>query len=134
LKAIALGGTHSLALLNDGTVWAWGSNLSGQLGIGNHDNSLGSELFPVQVCAPGETSIWDGINLLLTPCSAFLNGVTAIAAGANFSMALLSNGAVVTWGDNQKDQLGTSTTEGCDTSGGTNYVQACSSTPVPVAW
>ncbi len=32
--AIAAGGSHTVALKNDGTVWAWGSNLSGQLGDG----------------------------------------------------------------------------------------------------
>ena len=32
--AIAAGGTHSLALKSDGTVWAWGYNYYGQLGNG----------------------------------------------------------------------------------------------------
>ena len=34
LKAIAGGDTHSLALKDDGTVWAWGDNRYGQLGNG----------------------------------------------------------------------------------------------------
>jgi len=40
---IAAGEAHSLALKNDGSVWAWGSNSSGQLGV------PGSHLTPVQV-------------------------------------------------------------------------------------
>ena len=32
--AVAAGGYHTLALKNDGTVWAWGNNSSGQLGDG----------------------------------------------------------------------------------------------------
>jgi alpha-tubulin suppressor-like RCC1 family protein len=30
--AVAAGGKHSLALKSNGTVWAWGSDSSGQLG------------------------------------------------------------------------------------------------------
>lgn len=37
--------SHSLALKNDGTVWAWGYNLNGQLGNGNNTDSN----IPVQV-------------------------------------------------------------------------------------
>jgi alpha-tubulin suppressor-like RCC1 family protein len=35
---IAAGGSHSLALKNDGTVWGWGGNYLGQLGIGTLDD------------------------------------------------------------------------------------------------
>jgi len=33
VTAIAAGGSHTVALTDDGTVWAWGSNVSGQLGF-----------------------------------------------------------------------------------------------------
>ena len=33
--AIAAGNDHSLALKSDGTVWAWGNNSYGQLGVGS---------------------------------------------------------------------------------------------------
>jgi alpha-tubulin suppressor-like RCC1 family protein len=47
VTAIAAGGPlgHSLALKNDGTVWAWGYNDVGQLGNGNRTFST----TPVQV-------------------------------------------------------------------------------------
>ena len=51
VEAIAAGKTfsgglgHSLALRMDGTVWAWGRNMAGQLGNGNTNNST----TPVQV-------------------------------------------------------------------------------------
>ena len=34
IQALAAGEVHSLALMEDGTVWAWGANTSGQLGNG----------------------------------------------------------------------------------------------------
>lgn len=85
VTAIAAGGSHSLALKSDGTVLAWGNNASGQLG----DGTLTDQIVPGQVSGLGAGS-----------------GVTAIAAGASFSMALKSNGTVVTWGNNASGQLG----------------------------
>jgi len=88
VKAIAAGASHSLALLTNGTVMAWGDNESGQLGIGTAAER--SEL-PVAVKA--------------------LTGVKAISAGANFSLALLNNGTVMAWGENESGQLGTGNTK-----------------------
>src|SRR6266851_2868592 len=39
VTAIAVGGQHSLALKSDGTVWAWGRNILGQLGNGTNTDS-----------------------------------------------------------------------------------------------
>jgi cytochrome c peroxidase len=63
-------------------VWAWGSNTSGQLGIGNTTN----QLTPVQVTG--------------------LTGVRTVAGGNLFSLALKSDGSVWAWGDNHIDELG----------------------------
>ena len=86
VTAIAAGGHHSLALLADGTVMAWGSNEFGQLGDG-------SEVTPSVPVAVSE-----------------LTHVQAIAAGAHHSLALLSNGTVMAWGNNESGQLGTGNT------------------------
>jgi alpha-tubulin suppressor-like RCC1 family protein len=83
VRAIAAGASHSLALLHDGTVMAWGDNESGQLGSGS---SAEVSLLPVAVQG--------------------LSNVRAIAAGASFSLALLTNGTVVAWGENESGQLG----------------------------
>jgi alpha-tubulin suppressor-like RCC1 family protein len=94
-SAIAAGGFHSLALLTDGSVRAWGLNISGQLGNGN---TTGPE------------------TCVATPCSSVpipvsgLSGITAIAAGDDHSLALLSNGTVMAWGQNAYGQLGDGTT------------------------
>jgi len=71
-----------MALLDDGTVWAWGKGDSGQLGDGTGADS------PVPVQAQG------------------LTGVTAIACGGYYSLAVGSGGTVWTWGDNSAGQLG----------------------------
>lgn len=85
--AVAGGEHHSLALKNDGTVWAWGSNANGKLGDGTETDRAR----PVQVLtAPG------------TP----LTGIVAIAAGGEFSLALDNQGAVYAWGINEVGQLG----------------------------
>ena len=34
-KAIAAGGYHTVAIREDGTLWVWGDNEYGQLGLGN---------------------------------------------------------------------------------------------------
>ncbi|HEY4452088.1 MAG TPA: IPT/TIG domain-containing protein [Solirubrobacteraceae bacterium] len=85
VAAIAAGGQHSLALLANGTVMAWGSNQFGQLG----DGSELTPSEPVQVSG--------------------LAGVKAVAAGSDHSLALLANGTVVAWGANQDGQLGNGT-------------------------
>jgi alpha-tubulin suppressor-like RCC1 family protein len=82
VTALAGGEAHSLALLENGTVVAWGDNTDGELGDGS---TTGSDV-PVPVKG--------------------LTGATAIAAGNGFSLALLNNGSVAAWGQGQFDELG----------------------------
>jgi alpha-tubulin suppressor-like RCC1 family protein len=83
VTAIAGGVEHSLALISDGTVWAWGGNDFGELGNGTIVNSS----LPVKVVGlPGP--------------------VTAIAAGQDHSMALINDGSLWTWGSNTFGNLG----------------------------
>ncbi|CAN92005.1 BNR repeat domain protein [Sorangium cellulosum So ce56] len=86
ITAIVTGEEHSLALRQDGTVWAWGNNGNGQLGVGTAKASQ----VPVKIPT--------------------LNGVTAIAAGANHSLAVRGDGTVWAWGNNAHGQLGDGTT------------------------
>jgi alpha-tubulin suppressor-like RCC1 family protein len=58
-----------------------------------------------------------------------LQGVTAIAAGAEHACALLSSGAVECWGENEYGELGVGTSTGPETCNGL----ACSTTPVAVS-
>lgn len=88
--AVAAGDFHTLALKADGTLWAWGDNLSGQLGDGTGANIRS---VPVQIITP---------NRPLT----FNNHWVAVAAGGTHSLALQSDGTLWAWGDNFFGQLG----------------------------
>jgi len=81
--AVAGGNRHSLALLADGTVWAWGGDNYGQLGNGD---AADDSLVPTQVSG--------------------LPPITAISAGGFHSVALAEDGKVWTWGSNDLGQLG----------------------------
>ncbi|MCL2712684.1 MAG: hypothetical protein FWD37_05385, partial [Methanomassiliicoccaceae archaeon] len=95
VKAIAAGNNHTVALKNDGTVWAWGRNNSGPLG----DNTVTNSHTPVQVLKGTSTSMDD-----------YLHDVIAIAAGGQHTIALKGDGTVWALGRNTEGQLGDGTT------------------------
>lgn len=82
---ISLGIWHALYVAKDGTVWAWGRNQDGELGIGKKTEV---ELKPVRVQG--------------------LTDVVAVSAGWGHSLALKRDGTVWAWGLNNHGQLGTS--------------------------
>jgi RHS repeat-associated protein len=82
--AVSAGGGHALALRSDGTVWAWGDNTYGQLGV----PTVAFSEFPLQVAG--------------------LSNIVSVSAGAAHSLAVQSNGQVWAWGLNNTGQLGTS--------------------------
>jgi len=86
VKAISCGFSHSLALLDDGTVLAFGYNIFGQLGRGT-------------------TGGWSQQPLPVTG----LSDVIAISSEGYSSMALKSDGTVWAWGWNQSGGLGIGT-------------------------
>lgn len=79
------GGSHSLALKNDGTVWAWGYNNYGQLGNG--------------------TTTASNVPIIVSS----LSGAIAIAAGKYYSLVLKNDGTVWAWGANGSGELGNGT-------------------------
>ncbi|MDR1294268.1 MAG: hypothetical protein LBK59_04830, partial [Bifidobacteriaceae bacterium] len=93
--SVAAGGSHTVATTTDGHVFAWGRNHTDQLGPnGPQESGQGPNAryssSPVEV--PG------------------MAGVTSVAAGANHTVAVTSSGAVYTWGQNTRGQLGDRTT------------------------
>jgi len=106
VKSVAAGGAHGLALLDDGTVMAWGSNGSGQLGAGSPDSQYPNVVTGPETCDDPETSVFFACSTTPVPVNG-LSEVTAVAAGNDFSLALLENGTVVAWGANDAGVLGT---------------------------
>ncbi len=84
VQAIAAGNSHSLFLRTDGTVWAAGWNVAGQLG----DGTITNRSIPVQV----------------------MTGVQAISAGSIHSLFFRIDMTVWAVGDNRSGQLGDGTT------------------------
>jgi alpha-tubulin suppressor-like RCC1 family protein len=113
VKAIAAGGSHSLALKTDGTVFAWGHNAFGQLGNGTFGGDTPNPT-PVPVkgefptLQPADSS---SSNFQVPPIQRpNLSGVKAISAGSGHSLALMEDGTVRSWGANVFGQLGDGTT------------------------
>lgn len=89
--AVTAAGGHSLALTYDKSLLAWGSNDSGQLGVGSRTNS----------------------SVPVTPQDSLGNAISAVAgmaAGSNYSMVWLSDGSAMAWGHNSDGRLGDGTT------------------------
>jgi alpha-tubulin suppressor-like RCC1 family protein len=81
-------GQHACALTHSGGVKCWGFNGDGQLGNGSTDSSL----TPVDVVGLTEN-------------------VIAIATGLKHGCAVMNDGTIKCWGDNEYGKLGNGTTE-----------------------
>jgi RHS repeat-associated protein len=97
---IAAGHFHSLAVKSDGTVYAWGHNGSGELGDGTLTNST----TPLIVKGPDGVTPFTGVAMVSAS-----NG-SGIGGGADYSLALKTDGTVWAWGDNSDGELGDGTT------------------------
>ncbi len=82
---VAAGAAHSLALLADGEVFAWGSNEEDQI-----DPRASTRDVLVPGPARGEGGVQDAVE---------------IAAGARHSLALLADGQIQAWGSNARFAL-----------------------------
>ena len=156
-KSVACGGSYTVAIKTDGTLWTWGRNNLGQLGI----NASGNRTTPVTTFAGGtnwksvaggynhiaaiktDGTLWVwgynsngqlGINVAgttenrTTPVTTFLGGNNwkSVGCGEDCTVAIKTDGTLWIWGYNAYGQLGINNTDGRSTpvttfSGGTNW-------------
>ena len=89
---VCAGAEHALALDSNGTVWAWGHNQAGQVGVGSRaDVSTPHAVLGLTIYSPTVVSPY---------------AITQIVAGPSFSLALDNHGNVYAWGDNAQGALG----------------------------
>jgi alpha-tubulin suppressor-like RCC1 family protein len=107
--AIAAHGDHSLALLTNGTVTAWGENTFGESTVpatlSNAVAIAAGYFHSVALGADGTVTAWGDDTFGQTDVPAGLSNVVAIAAGDFHTLALTANGRIVAWGDDTYGQL-----------------------------
>jgi hypothetical protein len=132
ILTVAAGADHNLALDENGGVWVWGRNDSGQLGKNTRTTA---ERTPVRILSSGAKSVAAGFahSLILkqdgtvlgfgrntlaqagqgsaityakspTPISG-LNGIQSISAGTDSSFAITGSGQLYSWGYNSFGEL-----------------------------
>jgi len=104
-KQVACGGFFTAAIKTDGTLWTWGSNSEGQLGV----NDTTQRNTPVTTFAGGTN--WKQVS-----------------GGRNHTAAIKTDGTLWGWGRGISGELGTNTTVNRSTpvttfAGGTNWKQ-----------
>jgi|GEM_PF-6254960 len=81
-----MGGTHGLAIREDGSLWAWGSGTYGKLGTGNTRDTLKPTMVDAGTGVHGKWKMVD--------------------AGLSHSLGLREDGSLWAWGYNTYGQLG----------------------------
>ena len=150
---IAAGMAHIVALNSNGTVWAWGNNMVGQLGNGTGGTGDWGEFSDTPVQVQGLTNViavaagssssaalrsdgtvwaWGNVDGYATTVPVQIQGfanITAIAAGAGHMLALRNDGTVWARGSNHSGQIGDGTSSRWDSAG---FVDNDRLTPVQV--
>jgi len=108
--AIAAGLHSVLAVREDGTVWAWGDNTNGLLGIGDGVNTDRCRAVSIPLALGGSTAV-----------------PVDVAMGSDHSLLLLSDTTLMAWGNNSYGQLGT----GSYPDGSPSPASAATAIPVP---
>ncbi|MCL2399615.1 MAG: hypothetical protein FWC91_07740 [Defluviitaleaceae bacterium] len=83
--SVSAGSSHAMAIRSDGSLWAWGSNIFGQLG----DGTAETRRYPIKI----------------------MDSVAYVSTRGSHTMAIKTDGSLWAWGGNRDGQLGDGTTE-----------------------
>ena len=86
--SISAGHSFSMAIRSDGSLWAWGTNWEGQLGVG----AITGDAF------------------ILSPTK-IMDDVISVSTGLSHTLAIRGDGSLWSWGRNWEGQLGDGTTD-----------------------
>lgn len=135
----AAGQSSSILLKADGTIWGWGANFNGEVGVGSQTTQefpvrIGTDLYKdisnngyhtLALAADGSLWAWgwnynsqlgsgvpqpDVNGGTTLPVKIGTNTYIKIASSVNHSMAIRSDGTLWTWGENGAGQLGNGST------------------------
>ena len=96
LVSISAGDSHTMAVRENGALYAWGDNTHGQLGPGGNRHSLTQVVWPAgELAAAGLESN---------------TGWGSVFAGGNHTVAIRADGSLWAWGNNIQGQLGDGST------------------------
>ena len=133
---ISLAGDSSAVIKADGSLWMWGNNSNGQLGIGSSWETLPYSDVPIKVmedvkavsheylqsaAIKNDNSLWvwgnwgdpaffGDTNQSNVPIK-FMEDVEAVSIGSGFGAAIKKDGSLWTWGSNTWGELGNGTRE-----------------------
>jgi len=138
IAAVSAGGYYSIALKTNGTLWSWGANGSGQLGLGDTETSdaptpIGTDSDWSQVAAEyghtlgvksnntlwawgynnyGQLGLGDtGINRTTPTQIGTASDWAQVNAGNTHTLGVKTSGTLWAWGNNWASQLGDGTTD-----------------------
>ena len=108
VTSVSAGTYHTMAIKTDGSLWAWGSNYSGELGDGT---------------ATGRDENFDVIdNNRLSPVKV-MDSVISVSVGHSHTMAIKADGSLWAWGSNDHGLIGAETTARPEDAAPARYAQ-----------